>query len=154
MNSSLLLVEDGDDDVLFMARAFKKAGLPNVYQVVEDGRKAIDYLSGQGPYADRLAHPMPRLVLLDLKLPLISGFDVLRWVRAQPSLIGLVVVMLTSSDHSSDIRDAYALGANSYLSKPASPEDLTDLVRDVVNYWLKRNLTPDGRSDNRGQPAG
>lgn len=141
MSDTVLLVEDSADDALFMSRAFTKAGVANSLRLVDDGRKAVDYLSGQGRYADRSAHPFPRLVLLDLKLSHLSGFDVLRWIRSQPALASLIVVVLTSSDHSSDIRESYALGANSFLSKPANPEDLAELIRDVANYWLKRNIT-------------
>ncbi len=143
MSETILLVEDSADDRLFMSRAFAKAGMASALQMVSDGRNAIAYLSGEGSYADRAIYPLPRLVLLDLKMRQISGFDVLKWIREQPAFLGLIVVMLTSSDHSSDIRKSYALGANSFLSKPGAPEELTELVRDVVNYWMKKNVTED-----------
>ena len=155
MNDTILLVEDGADDVLFMSRALRKAGVSNSLQVAVDGREAIDYLSGRGKYSDRSAHPIPRLILLDLMLPQLSGFDVLRWIRDQAAFAGLIVVVLTSSDHSSDIQKAYTLGANSFLSKPADPSQLTELIRDIANYWLKNNMvtTPSvGPSDPRIKP--
>lgn len=135
-----------------MTRAFAKAGVPNSLHVVNDGREAIQYLSGEGPYGDRALHPLPQLVLLDLKLRQVSGFDVLRWIRRHAAFTGLMVVVLTSSDHASDIRDSYALGANSFLSKPADPENLTELVQDVVKYWLKKNVVP-GAGDGGAEPA-
>lgn len=141
MSDTILLVEDSPDDVMFVSRAFARAGLPTALRVVSDGRQAIDYLAGRKQFSARLEHPLPRLILLDLKLPHVSGFEVLRWIRARPEFIGVVVVMLTSSDHPSDIRDSYALGANSFLSKPSNPEDLTELIRDAANYWLRKNVS-------------
>ncbi len=140
MSDTILLVEDSSDDVEFFRRAFKKAALPQALRVAEDGQQALDYLAGTKQFSVRVEHPLPRLVLLDLKLPLVSGLDVLRWIRARPELVGIAVVMLTSSDHPSDIRDSYALGANSYLSKPSNPEQLTELIRAVANYWLNQNV--------------
>lgn len=140
MSDTILLVEDSADDVMFVSRAFAKSGMTTALQVVPDGRQAIDYLAGTHRFSTRLEYPLPRLVLLDLKLPHVSGFEVLRWIRARPELIGIIVVMLTSSDHPSDIRDSYALGANSFLSKPSNPEDLTELIRDAANYWLRKNV--------------
>ncbi|QYM79346.1 response regulator [Horticoccus luteus] len=140
MPKAILLVEDNIDDVLFMKRALSKSGVPNRLFVVENGQKALDYLAGREPYADRSVYPLPRLVLLDLKLPEVPGFDVLRWIRSEPELAGLAVVVLTSSDHPSDIRQAYALGANSFLSKPGNADELGELVRSLADYWLKRNV--------------
>ncbi len=151
MSDTILLVEDGPDDRLFMARAFEQAGLSSRLQFAEDGQVAVDYLSGAGPYGDRVLHPLPRMVLLDLKLPRLPGFEVLKWIRAHPAFAALIVVILTSSDHPSDVRRAYELGANSFLSKPGSPKDLADLIRDTANYWLKKNIDCHGLGD--GQPA-
>lgn len=152
MPDTILLVEDSADDVVFVSRAFAKSGLTTALQIVSDGRQAIDYLAGTAQFSARLEHPLPRLVLLDLKLPQVSGFEVLRWIRAQPELIGIIVVMLTSSDHPSDIRESYALGANSFLSKPSNPEDLTELIRDAANYWLRKNVAATAPLA-RGTPA-
>lgn len=135
-NQIVLLVEDGADDALFLKRAFAKAHAPYGLTIVTGGREAIGYLSGQDKYSDREAYPLPRLILLDLSLPDLPGFEVLRWIRQQPALVQLLVIVLTSSGQSADIRRAYELGANSFLSKPADPSKLTDLVRDLLKHWL------------------
>lgn len=135
MSETILLVEDGVDDVLFMKRAFSKAQVKHGLKVVTKGRQAIAYLSGEAIYSDRLVYPMPRLVLLDLSLPDISGFEVLRWIREQADR-GLLVIVLSSSELTSDIQQAYDLGANSFLSKPSDPRKLTELVRDLMQHWL------------------
>ena len=140
MADAILLVEDNPDDVLFLTRALGKAGVGNSLHVVEDGQQAIDYLEGKGQYTDRSIHPLPLLVLLDLKLPYVPGLEVLRWLRDQPALSKIIVVVLTSSDHPADVKKAYALGANSFLSKPSNPDDLPELVRLVVDYWLRSNV--------------
>lgn len=136
---TILLVEDEENDVVFMEMALEKAGLMNAFQVAEDGEEAIDYLSGKGEFADRTRFPLPALVFLDLKLPLIMGMDVLKWIRDQPALDTMVVIMLTSSQQRSDIQRACALGANSYLVKPSNPAGLVEIVDLVKRYWLGLN---------------
>jgi len=140
MADAILLVEDSPDDVLFLTRALSKAGVGNALHVVEDGQQALDYLAGKDRYADRAAHPLPVLVLLDLKLPYVPGLEVLRWIRTQETLRSVIVVVLTSSDHPADIKRAYALGANSFLSKPSNPDELPELIKSTVDYWLRRNV--------------
>src|ERR1051326_416272 len=111
----LLLVEDNEDDVFLMVRALKSAGVDLPLQVLSDGREALDYLSATGPYADREVYPLPAVIFLDIKLPQLSGLEVLRWLRNQPQseLRRTVVIVLTSSNHPGDVRNAYDLGANS-----------------------------------------
>jgi CheY-like chemotaxis protein len=140
---TILLVEDDSNDVLLIRRAFQKANLANPIQVAEDGEHAVLYLSGQGPYTDRVRHPLPVLVLLDLKLPRKTGLEVLEWLREQPGLRRLPVVVLTSSRETSDINRAYDLGANSYLVKPVSRDGLLDLVKNLDVYWLILNQKPE-----------
>lgn len=139
-NRTILLVEDNADDVFFMRRALKKAGIAALLQVVEDGQEAIHYLSGQGDYSDRQKAPLPSLVLLDLKMPRKSGLEVLEWVRRQPELGGLVVIVLTSSRQSKDVAAAARLGANSFLVKPPNVDELTDLMTVVLRYWWENDL--------------
>lgn len=139
---SILLVEDDPDDVVLIQRAFSRAGSTARIDVVRDGESAIDYLSGTGAYGDRSAHPIPTLVLLDLKLPRRSGFEVLRWMRTEPAVRRLPVVVLTSSRESSDVGRAYDCGANSYLVKPVSPEQTRRLADALGLYWLRMNEPP------------
>lgn len=135
-HGAILLVEDNDDDVFLMKRTLTAAGVHNPVFVVNDGEQAIDYLAGNGPYADRHAHPLPVVVFLDLKLPLKSGLEVLAWIRAQRELESLLVLVLTSSDEPSDLRRAYSLGASSYLVKPLTPVQLTNLAQAFHWEWL------------------
>jgi CheY-like chemotaxis protein len=123
-----------------MQQALENAAVANPVFIAEDGQKAIDYLSGAGPYGDRSVFPLPGLVFLDLKLPGIKGLDVLDWLRQQPSLCSVIVVVLTSSQEPSDLRRAYQLGAHSYLLKPSSTERLRALVKAVKDYWFEFNL--------------
>jgi len=131
----ILIVEDSEDDVVLMRRVLAAtAALPIV--AVENGQQAIDYLSGVAPYENRREHPLPTVVFLDLKLPLRSGHEVLAWIRAQPGLEGLPVVVLTSSGEPSDLRRSYRLGASSHLVKPLTRSQLEDLGR-VFNWsWI------------------
>lgn len=141
---TILLVEDDPNDIFFMKRSFKEAGVINPCRVLEDGREAIAYLNGDGTYGDRARHPLPCLVLLDLKLPYVLGLDVLKWIRTRPALNTTVVVVLTSSKDDADIERAYDLGANSYLVKPPDAEKLFEMVRRIKGYWLEENQMPAG----------
>ncbi|MBD2101363.1 response regulator [Leptolyngbya sp. FACHB-261] len=141
-HSTILLVEDDPADVFRIQRAFRRANLASPLEVVMDGEKAIQYLSGQGPYQDRERYPLPTLVLLDLKLPRYSGFEVLSWLRQESDVKNLLVVVLTSSDQQIDIERAYELGANSYLAKPPEPNALVEMVQAIGLYWLTFNRRP------------
>jgi len=140
MDRTILLVEDDENDVFFFQRGAKLAGLINPLQVAQNGRQAIHYLGGTGEYSDRAQFPLPCLVLLDLKLPHVMVLDVLKWIRNQPELKTVIVVVFTSSKLPPDISKAYFLGANSYLVKPSSPAELPELVRMIKSYWLDLNL--------------
>jgi CheY-like chemotaxis protein len=138
----LLVVEDDESDVIFLQRALRKASADFTIRVAEDGRRAIDYLSGQGAYADRAANPTPTHVLLDLKLPEKSGFEVLQWLRADPDLKLLRVSILTSSSEARDLQRARALGADCYLVKPMSFALLLDLAIGIRD-WVQSGRIPD-----------
>jgi len=142
MRDKVLVAEDDPGDVFLLERAFASAGVPASLHFVRDGQEAIDYLGGEAAYSDRTQHPLPDLLLLDLKMPRLNGFDVLEWLRQQPGLKRLPVTVLTSSDQPQDVNRAYDLGANSYLLKPHSSHDLSDLVKRVQKYWLEVNLHP------------
>src|SRR6266508_55039 len=139
----ILLAEDDPNDVLLIERAFQRTHVANSLQVVRDGEEALAYLSGQGPFADRERHPLPVLLLMDLKMPRKSGLEVLEWVRQQPGLKRLPITVLSSSNQSPDINRAYELGANSYLVKPAGFDSLLDLVKNLDLYWLILNEKPE-----------
>jgi CheY-like chemotaxis protein len=140
---TMLLVEDSQNDILLIERAVKQASLAATLTVVQDGDAAVEYLSGMGLYADRQRHPLPVLMLLDLKLPRRSGLEVLEWRRQQPGLRRLPVAVLTSSNQLSDVNRAYDLGANSYLVKPVAPNAMVDLVKLLGLYWLVVNEKPE-----------
>ena len=142
MNRTILLVEDSEDDVFFMKRAFKNTGISNPVQVVTDGQAALDYLSGQSAFADRYQFPLPSLVLLDLRLPLVPGMDVLKWIRSESQLTGLPVIVLTSSKHETDVTNAYALGASAFLVKPSDSKELVSMVKAIGEFWLNHNQAP------------
>lgn len=132
---SILLIEDSPDDALLVQRAFRKSGGEARIRVLDNGEKALAYLAGEGDYADRVRFPLPDLMLLDLKLPRLSGFEVLEWLRGQPGLKRLPVVILTGSREAADVDRAADLGANSYLVKPVGFEALLNLVQAFQSYW-------------------
>ncbi len=135
----ILQVEDDEHDVYFLKYAFNKAGIDNPVQVAQDGERAIEYLSGIGPYADRTANHVPSLVLLDLKLPRKSGLEVLKWIRERPSLRTIVVVVLTSSSDPRDVHRSYELGANSFVVKPVNLDELVEFAGILKAWWLRYN---------------
>src|SRR5258706_1479835 len=133
---TILLAEDNPDDVLLIRLAFEKAGFTNPIVVVEDGSQAIQYFDGEGPYADRARFPKPTLLLLDLKLPRATGFEVLGWIRQRPEWLCLPIIILTSSVHGSDMKQAYDLGANFFLTKPVKFNDLLQTIKQLADYGL------------------
>lgn len=139
---SILLVEDDADDVLLIERAFEKAQINANVERVADGEAAIAYLSQKEPYKIENGYSLPLLVLLDLRLPRYSGLEVLAWLRQQPELKRLIIVILTSSRENPDIKKAYDLGANSYLVKPVTFDDLVQLINMVNQYWFNINEKP------------
>ena len=141
--TTILLAEDDQNDVMLIKRSFSKARIINPITCVDNGEQAIAYLKGEGAYADRQQYPLPFMLLLDLKLPRLSGHEVLKWLRQQPVLKRLPVVVLTSSRQPEDINRAYELGANSYLVKPVVFEEFATLMRQLQMYWLMLSEHPD-----------
>jgi CheY-like chemotaxis protein len=139
----ILIAEDSEDDITLMGRAFRKAGILNPVQVVRDGEETMAYLKGELQYANRVEYPLPALLLLDLKMPHKNGFEVLRWIRAQPGLSALRVVVLTSSERLHDVNLAYQLGANSFLVKPMDFHDLVKISQALAGYWLWMSQAPE-----------
>jgi len=138
----VLVAEDSPVDRLLLDRAFQRAGAPAELNFVPDGQAAIDYLTHEGEYHQCSDNPPPDVLLLDLKMPRLNGFDVLDWLRDQPGLARVPVIVLTSSDDPGDINRAYDLGANSYLLKPNRSEKLDDLVHQLKAYWCEWNVSP------------
>jgi CheY-like chemotaxis protein len=139
----ILLAEDRDDDVVLIRKSFEKALVPHTFFVVKNGEETISYLAGEGRFSNRAEFPLPDLLLLDLKMPGMDGFDVLRWIKSQPQLSSLRIVVLTSSDSIYDVNLAYNLGANSFMVKPFEFENTLELARLITHYWLKKNKAPD-----------
>ena len=147
VTETILLVEDNEDDVFGLRRGIKKAGVTNPLRVVTDGQQAIDYLAAAEDATKAAEFPLPFLVLLDLKLPYRDGFEVLEWIRSQANLAQVVVVMLTGSDERRDHQRAYALGARSYLVKPASAEDIKRLLGSLHSQWVRTNAGVGGTAE-------
>jgi len=134
--SAILYAEDEEDDVLLLNLALKQARLPHTLQVVTNGDDAVAYLRGEGPFADRQQHPLPGLVLLDLHLPRRSGLEVLHWIRQQSDLARLPVVVYTSSEQPSDIKQAKELWADDYIVKPPILEQIATILQRITQRWL------------------
>jgi CheY-like chemotaxis protein len=134
---TILLAEDREDDIILIQRAFKVGGIRYPLMVVRDGEEAIAYLSGTGRYSNRELYPIPGLFLLDLTLPVTDGFEVLRWIRNQPDLKDIPVIVLTASDKIRDVNQAYRLGAHSFLVKTLDFQDAISLAQSISDYWLK-----------------
>ena len=142
MENSILLVEDNPDDEALTIRALKKNHLKNKLVVARDGAEAIEYLFAEGKYAGRDINQLPALVLLDLQLPKIDGFGVLKRLRANEHTKFLPVVILTSSAEQEDILNGYGLGANSYVRKPVDFDEFITTVGQLGPYWLITNQRP------------
>src|SRR5215831_7889281 len=133
---TVLLVEDDLNDIFLVKRAFKMARIKNPLQIVTDGQEAISYLRGEGKYADREAHPLPKLIVMDIRMPRRSGFEVLEWVKdISKPLHRIPVVIVSSSDNPSDINRAYELGANAYMVKPVEFRAVEHLFESITHYW-------------------
>src|SRR5215470_14927925 len=141
-HAPVLVAEDDPNDVFLLRRAFQKAGIFNSIVVAHNGQEAIDYLSAEGPYRNRSSHPFPALLFLDLKMPLVDGFDVLTWLNRHTLERSLPVVILSSSNQERDIERAQRMGASDYCVKPQQFEELVEIVQRVREKWL----TPDLRA--------
>jgi len=140
--ATILHVEDDSNDALLFQHACRKAGMDINLQVVSDGEEALAYLKGSEQFKNRDKHPFPTLVLLDLKLPRVNGFDVLTWMKTEQNMRRLPVIVLSSSTHQADVKRAYELGANSFLVKPVAFEALVGLAKGIDQYWISLNQGP------------
>jgi CheY-like chemotaxis protein len=142
MEHDVLLVEDNPEDVELTRRSLERARVVNTLAVARDGAEALDFLLATGPFAYRADAPLPKVIFLDLKLPKLSGLEVIARIRAEPAIRHIPVVVLTSSAETPDIARAYALGANSYLVKPVEFEKFVEAVGHAGLYWLLLNQPP------------
>jgi len=140
--ATILLVEDEISDATLLRRAFASAHVLNPIVHLRNGDEALGYLAGVGEYSDRRRHPLPALILLDLKLPGMTGLQLLQWMRTERQLRRIPVVVLTLDESPSSINAAYDLGANSYLVKPGDPADVALLVQSIQRYWMELNQPP------------
>lgn len=132
---NILVAEDDPNDALLIKRAFSKIGINHPVHVVADGEEAIAYFAGNGKFEDRSAFPYPQFFITDLKMPKKSGFEVLAWLKQHPEFTVVPTIVLSSSKQEEDVKKAYQLGANSYLTKPADFAQLQDLARKMFEYW-------------------
>lgn len=138
----ILVAEDSRDDALTVRRALVRAKVLNPIYFVEDGLEVLAYLKGEGKFAVRSEYPLPELLLLDLRMPRMDGFEVLRWIREQPALKSLRIVVLTGSDRMDDVNRAYEMGANSFLVKPIQFDQFVQLAASLQGHWLWVSETP------------
>jgi CheY-like chemotaxis protein len=138
----ILQVDDDPNDQIIIQAACRHAGITVNATAVDDGAKAISYLKGGGIYADRERFPIPALMLLDLKMPMRSGFEVLEWARRQPELKYLPVIVFTASNQEEDMKRAYELGANAYVVKPNNLAETVEALKAIKAFWLKLNEQP------------
>lgn len=133
---TVLHIDDDPNDTELLRAAANRAQVPFILHNVEDGEQAMAYLSGAGIYANRQSYQLPSLILLDLKMPRATGLEILKWIRAHPVLSEIPVLVLSGSELQDDIKQAYAIGANSYLVKPLGFEALVSLVKSLTSVWL------------------
>lgn len=131
---SILWVEDDANDILILQRAFRKAGISPVH-TCSDGEDAIRYLKGEPPYDDRIAYPLPSLIITDIKMPKATGLELLRWLRNNPRCGSVPVVVFSASARSEDIEEAYKLGASAYFQKPHTLDRIIEVVGKILDYW-------------------
>lgn len=141
-NVEILFVEDSTDDALLTIRALKRSGFTNKLHHVIDGAEALDFIYCKGAYAERNKDEFPKLILLDLKMPKVSGIQVLEKIKTDPQLKSIPVVMLTSSNEGPDIEKCFALGANSYIVKPVDSDNFFNAVKEIGLYWIILSQPP------------
>ena len=138
----ILLIEDNPSDVKLAMRAFEKNNLANKVQVLRDGEEALEYLFGTGRYAGQVDRARPKVILLDLKLPIVDGYEVLKRIKSDPQTQMIPVVVMTSSNYEKDMIESYQLGVNSYVQKPVDFNQFIEAVRQLGLYWLLVNKVP------------
>jgi CheY-like chemotaxis protein len=132
---TLLIVEDNEDDIFFMERIFKQMGARCDLRFVRDGVEAVEYLSGKGRFEDRVKNPLPTIILMDLKMPRMNGFEVLEWMQKQPEIKLIPTIVVTSSTMQEDVTRAYRAGANAVMNKPVDKDSLLQMLKTFHLYW-------------------
>jgi len=144
---TVLIAEDSDLDYLLLEHALVETKTHLVVRRANDGTEVLKYLKGEGAYADRLSHPFPHFVIVDLKMPLMSGFGVLEWIRDNPHYRVIPTIVLSTSSEPSDVQRAYELGANTYFTKPSRLPDLKSMCFHLAEYWGRAEIPPRRRPD-------
>ncbi len=145
----VLMVDDSEEDQLLVRIALDKSGFRPRFHTVENGSQAVKYLLGEPPFDDRSQHPLPSIMLLDLKMPPLDGFELLEWVQKQPKFAGIPQIVFSSSAFEHDVELAYRLGANAYLVKPATLPELVKLIQATLDFWGQCRL-PEPCRVNKG----
>jgi CheY-like chemotaxis protein len=134
-NLTILIAEDSEDDAYFLRRAMEKIGWKNPVQILTDGGEVMDYLKGDGQYEDRSRYPFPSVMFIDIKMPRVNGFEVLKWLKEHEQCKVVPTIVFSSSDEPEDIERAYQLGANAYFVKPATADKLERMLRCAYDFW-------------------
>jgi CheY-like chemotaxis protein len=132
---TILIIEDNEDDAFLLRAALNREGINSSVHLVANGKEGVRYLLGEGAYADRVQSPLPDVIFTDLNLPIMSGFDVLSWLKGHPELSVLPTMVISASNRDEDIQKAYQLGANAYLIKPGSLAQLQKIIRAAHDFW-------------------
>ena len=144
------MADDSEDDRFFVERALDASGLGMFFHGVCDGQQAIDYLKAKEDFANRNKYPFPNLLLLDIKMPAVDGFDVLAWLREHPECKVIPTIIFSSSSRESDVHHSYVLGANAFIVKPTSAEELTKLIQLTYQFWSHCQTPPPPRNERCG----
>jgi CheY-like chemotaxis protein len=139
---TILIVDDDENDIFFVKRAFTEIDVHCSFQVVKNGQECVDYLAGNEAFADRHKYPLPMMILMDLKMPIMDGFEALAWLRARPRLKVIPTIVFSSSDLPNDITRAYELGANSFMTKSVTYDGLLLKLQTLSQYWLEHCKHP------------
>lgn len=139
---TILIVDDDENDIFFVKRAFTEINVHCTFHMLKNGQECVDYLDGAGEYTDREKFPMPIMILMDLKMPIMDGFQVLAWLRSRPGIKVIPTIVFSSSDLPNDITRAYELGANSFMTKSVTYDGLLLKLQTLSQYWLEHCKHP------------
>jgi CheY-like chemotaxis protein len=141
-NCSILIVDDDENDIFFVKRAFTEIDVHCTFHMLKNGQEVVDYLSGEGDFANRTKYPLPMMILMDLNMPIMDGFEVLAWLRSRPGIRVIPTIVFSSSDLPGDITRAYELGANSFMTKSVTYDGLLLKLQTLSQYWLEHCKHP------------